>query len=83
MELTDDTKTLEQVGAKDGMCIHCVDPNLRSRLGEFEDVSQVEKYVMNDEDYDKRDDTFRKFRERQLKSNPNFKSYLGEVDANH
>merc|ERR1712146_860924 len=39
------------------------------------------KYVMNDADYDKRTDTFRNFRKRQLENNPNFKSYLGQADA--
>ncbi len=52
-------------------------------FGEFEDLSKVEKYVMKDSDYDKRDDTFRKFRERQLAINPNFKSYLGQVDKDY
>ena len=52
-------------------------------MGEFEDVSKVEKYVMDDKEYDKRDDSFRKFKERQKKMNPNFKSYLGEVDKDH
>ena len=64
------------------MCIHCIDPSLAS-MGEFEDVSKVEKYVMDDKEYDKRDDSFRKFKERQKKMNPNFKSYLGEVDKDH
>ena len=38
---------------------------------------------MPDAEYDKRDDSFRKFRERQLKANPNFKSFLGEKDVDH
>ena len=38
---------------------------------------------MSDADYNKRDDTYRKFRERQLKANPNFKSYVGQVDKDH
>ena len=41
-----------------------IDDNMKTGLGEFDDVSKVEKYVMDDKDYDKRDDTFRKFRER-------------------
>ena len=75
--------TLGQYGVQDGYCIHCVDPDYKSKLGEFDDVSKVEKFTISDEEYNKRDDTFRKFRERQLKINPNFKSYVGEVDADH
>ena len=36
---------------------------------------------MNDADYDKRTDTFRNFRKKQLETNPNFKSYLGQAEA--
>jgi len=35
---------------------------------------------MDDSDYNKRTDTFRNFRKRQLEQNPNFKSYLGQAD---
>lgn len=52
-------------------------------FAEFDDLSAVEKYEISDADYDKRDDTFRKFRERQLKMNPNFKSYAGQLDIDH
>ena len=38
---------------------------------------------MTDKDYDKRDDTYRKFRARQLAMNPNFKSYAGQLDIDH
>mmetsp|Transcript_30004 Transcript_30004/g.45873 ORF Transcript_30004/g.45873 Transcript_30004/m.45873 type:complete len:178 (-) Transcript_30004:39-572(-) len=83
--MSDDTKTLLDYGAKDNYCIHVTDnnPGASSMLGEFEDVSKVEKYVMSDKDYDKRGDTFRKFRERQMAVNPNFKSHMGEVDKDH
>jgi len=75
--------TLAQVGANDGYCLHVIDDNLQSKFGEFEDVSKVEKYVISDADYDKREDSFRKFRQRQLASNPNWKSYVGQVDKDH
>lgn len=61
--------------------LHCIDANTANNFSEFEDVSKVEKYVMNDADYDKRTDTFRNFRKKQLETNPNFKSYLGQADA--
>ena len=75
--------TLQSYGVKAGQVIHCVDNNPSCNYAEFEDLTKVEKYVMSDAEYDKRDDSFRKFRERQLKANPNFKSYVGQVDVNH
>lgn len=41
-------------------------------LASLEDVSQVEKYQMSNEEYDKRDDTFRKFKAERQKVDPNF-----------
>ena len=35
---------------------------------------------MKDSDYDKKEDTFRNFRKRQLAANPNWKSYAGQAD---
>ena len=75
--------TLEQVGAVDGYCLHCIDLSLTNKMGEFEDVSKVEKFEISEAEYEKRDDTFRKFRDRQLATNPHFKSYVGEVDKNY
>ena len=82
-EMADNAMTLESYGTQDGQCLHCIDTNPSCNFGEFEDLSKVEKYVMDDAEYDKRDDSFRKFRERQLKANPNFKSYVGQVDKDH
>ena len=31
---------------------------------------QIEKYVMSDDDYNKRDGTYRKFKEQQTKNDP-------------
>lgn len=51
----DDNKTLSYYGARSGMEIHIkdLDPHSISLHGGLEDVSQVEKYVMADEEYDK------------------------------
>lgn len=59
--LMDDTKTLRHYGAKNGMEIHIhdLDPHSISKHGGLEDVSQVEKYVMPDEEYDKMKNTVR------------------------
>ena len=32
-------------------------------MSELEDVSKVEKYTISEEEYSKRDDTFRKYKE--------------------
>lgn len=67
--LYDDNRTLGFYGAKNGMEIHIkdTDPFSISAHGGLEDVSQVEKYVMADEDYDKLDNSVRaqKRRERE------------------
>merc|ERR1712232_48135 len=81
--MSDDTKSLQSYGTIHGYCIHCVDSNPSMGFAEFEDVSKVEKYVMKDADYAKRDDTFAKFRKQQLKMNPNFKSHIEQLAINH
>jgi tubulin-folding cofactor B len=53
--LMDENKTLGYYGARSGMEIHIkdLDPHSISKHGGLEDVSQVEKYEMPDEEYDK------------------------------
>lgn len=68
--LMDDDKTLGYYGARSGMEIHIkdLDPHSISLHGGLEDVSQVEKYVMDDEEYDKMKNTVRAIkREREAK----------------
>jgi len=69
--MPDDSKSLHDYGAKDYNTIH-VNYSGPNMVGQFDDVSQVEKYVMSDADYNKRDDTFRKFVAEKRKHNPNF-----------
>lgn len=59
--LFDDNKTLGFYGARNGMEIHIkdTDPHSISLHGGLEDVSQVEKYEMADEEYDKMKNTVR------------------------
>jgi len=68
--LMDDSKTLAFYGAQSGMEIHIkdLDPHSISKHGGLEDVSQVEKYVMPDEEYDKMKNSVRAIkREREAK----------------
>jgi tubulin-folding cofactor B len=59
--LMDDNKSLDYYGCRNGMEIHIkdTDPHSISLHGGLEDVSQVEKYVMADEEYDKMKNTVR------------------------
>jgi tubulin-folding cofactor B len=59
--LMEDHKPLKYYGARNGMEIHIkdTDPYSISKHGGLEDVSQVEKYNMKDDDYDKMENTVR------------------------
>ncbi len=48
----------------DGNRIHVTDTSGGSVAGQFEDVSRVEKYEMSAEDYEKRGDSVRAYKER-------------------
>lgn len=62
--LMDESKTLGYYGCRNGMEIHIkdTDPHSISLHGGLEDVSQVEKYVMEDDEYDKMKNTVRALR---------------------
>ena len=57
-----------------GMTIHCVDidPNSKSSGGQYEDTSLVKRYVMSDEDYNKRKGTLRDWERQKKASDPSF-----------
>lgn len=57
-----------------GMTVHCVDidPNSASRGGGYEDTSLVERYVMSDEEYNKRSGTLRDWGRDMKKNDPDF-----------
>lgn len=65
--LMEEHKTLRYYGARNGMEIHIkdTDPYSISKHGGLEDVSQVEKYNMKDEDYDKMENTVRACKRRE------------------
>ena len=49
-----------------------IDQNPAVIMGQVENLEDVEKYVISKEDYNKRDDTFKKFKEKMMKENPDF-----------
>lgn len=57
-----------------GMRVHCLDlnPLSESRNGGYEDTSLVEKYVMTEQDYDRRTNTLRSWGRQQKEQDPNF-----------
>ncbi|KAL9652486.1 hypothetical protein ABK040_000058 [Willaertia magna] len=61
----EDNMTLLSYGIQtDRMRIHVIDKDPNKQ--DFGDVSQVEKYVMSEEDYDARDNTFRKWKKKHI-----------------
>lgn len=57
-----------------GMAIHCVDldPHSGSKGGAYEDTSLVKKYVMSDEEYNKRKGTLRDWGRQQKEKDSSF-----------
>jgi len=58
----------------DGYTIHItdLDPHSMAANGGLEDVSLVKKYEISDEDYNKRDDNFRKWRQQKMAADPSW-----------
>ena len=71
-DMGDDTALLGHYGPQEHYTIHVVDSNPGINFADFEDTSKVEKYKISDEAYDKRDDTFRKFKEKMIAKDPDF-----------
>ena len=76
----EDERMLGFYSPEDGCVLHVADadPFSLSRGGGLEDLSQVEKYTMSDADYDKRENTYRKFKQKKLEEDPNW-SFYGEI----
>jgi len=73
--LNNDNETLYSYGAKSGMVLHVTDndPNSGAKGGAYENVNLVKKYEMTDEDYDKRENTYRNHKKKMLAKDPNWK----------
>lgn len=67
-DMADDSRPLGFYSPMDGYRIHIVDldPASFTANGWLEDTSLVEKYTITDENYDRREDTFRKFKEKKI-----------------
>lgn len=67
-------RPLGYFGVESGSTVHCVDvdPHSGSRGGRYEDVSLVPKYVMSDEDYDRRTGTLRDWERRRKEEDATF-----------
>ena len=73
--MVDENKTLGYYGCKNGCEIHIKDndPYSISAGGALENLNLVEKYIMPDSDYDRRENTLRAYIKKQREADPNFK----------
>jgi tubulin-folding cofactor B len=70
--LHDDAKKFGFYSPENGFILHVtdLDPTSATANGWLEDVSKVEKYVMSDCEYRKRDNTYHKYKEAKLAQDP-------------
>lgn len=63
---------LAAYGVQNGQTIHVndLDPHSLSKNGGLEDVSQIEKYRMTEDEYDKRENTLRSWKRKLLATDP-------------
>ncbi|KAH9562355.1 hypothetical protein CY35_05G067800 [Sphagnum magellanicum] len=71
-DLIDDFRPIGYYSPLDGYRIHVIDadPTSMSAGGWLEDTSLVEKYTISEDAYNKREDTFRKYREKRVAEDP-------------
>lgn len=71
-ELGDDSRMLGFYGVQSGMNVHIVDtdPYSFSKDGGLENVNLVKKYEMSDEDYAKRENSLRRYKEKMREKDP-------------
>jgi len=68
--MNDDYANLAHYEAQNEMIIHCIDEDPNSIVKELQDLSQVEKYVMSDQDYQKLPMNVKKFKKMLKINNP-------------
>ncbi|KAM9989018.1 hypothetical protein ACTFIY_005047 [Dictyostelium cf. discoideum] len=67
-KIDDDDKTLGSYEPKDGMNVHIIDKDPNNFVSELQDISKAPKPVISEEDYNKREGTYKKWKEEnQLK----------------
>ena len=76
--MDDDTQTLAFYNPQANYTIHVVDESGQVQMNQFDDVSGVEKYKISEENYAKRGDNFRSFKQKMMAANPNFMNAQGE-----
>jgi tubulin-folding cofactor B len=71
-EMNDDSKKLGFYSPQNGwvICIMDTDEYSLSLNGGLDDVTNVKKYEMSDEDYERRDNTYRAFKAKKLAADP-------------
>lgn len=78
-----DDLTLAHYGARSGMLLQVIDsdPTSLARGGGLEDTSLVKKYVMTEEEYDKRENTFRAYKKKMQAADPTWKPFPNRPSA--
>eukprot|EP01111_Echinosteliopsis_oligospora_P008445 TRINITY_DN2411_c0_g1_i1.p1 TRINITY_DN2411_c0_g1~~TRINITY_DN2411_c0_g1_i1.p1 ORF type:complete len:250 (-),score=66.44 TRINITY_DN2411_c0_g1_i1:33-782(-) len=69
-KLDNDNVTLNSYRPSDNMRVHVVDLDPYKTIAQLNDVSQIEKYTMSEDDYNKREHTYRKFKQQQQTNSP-------------
>ena len=79
-DMSDDSLKLGYFSPQDGWTIHItdLDANSLSANGGLEDVSLVKKYEISEEDYLKREDNFRAWKEAKKREDPSW-SFAKEI----
>ena len=71
-EMSNLEESLQFYGAQDYFEIHVIDSDPDTVLKDLANPTEYVKYEISDEDYDKREKTFRKFKQQMLAQNPGF-----------